>query len=179
MSGRWVFVCGASGAGKDSVIGWAAQALAGAPAIVFARRLVTRAAHPASDHDEIGREAFARRREAGALAWHWEAHGVHYGIDARYAALVAGGRTVVVNGSREHAAPLRGRADVRIVLVCAPCDTVAARLRQRGRETEADVAGRLQRNAALAPLAADCVIDNAGELAAAGRQLAVYLEHLA
>ena len=37
-AGTWVFVCGPSGAGKDSVIGWARGQLADRPGIVFAQR---------------------------------------------------------------------------------------------------------------------------------------------
>jgi ribose 1,5-bisphosphokinase PhnN len=41
MSGHWVFVCGASGAGKDSVMAWAQEHLAGTSAIVFSRRMLS------------------------------------------------------------------------------------------------------------------------------------------
>jgi len=49
MSGKWVFVCGPSGAGKDSVLAWASDHLAGRRDIVFARRMVTRPMQPGSD----------------------------------------------------------------------------------------------------------------------------------
>ena len=74
MNGLWVFVCGASGAGKDSVMAWAAEYLQNSPRVVFARRMVTRAAHAGSDHDAITSEQFAQLQAAGALAWHWQAH---------------------------------------------------------------------------------------------------------
>ena len=173
--GLWVLVCGASGAGKDSVIAWAAQHLALRDDIVFARRMVTRAPHPGSDHDVVTQSHFAALAASRALAWHWEAHGFQYGIDAHYADDVAAGRTVVVNGSRAHAAGLAPSAHVRVVQIGADATLLASRMAQRGRDTPEDVARRLARNVGLPHLQDDCTILNHGELAHAGRQLADYL----
>lgn len=175
--GRWVFVCGPSGAGKDSVIGWARAALAHRPSIVFARRLVTRSAGPAAQDDEIGAAAFERRAAAGGFAWQWQAHGLRYGIDAACARDVDAGRTVVVNGSREHVAALEHSPQLRVVLVTAPHDLLMQRLHARGRETAAAVAGRMERNASLQPLRLDLRIENTGSIEAAGRELAAFLEN--
>ncbi|MDD2880804.1 MAG: phosphonate metabolism protein/1,5-bisphosphokinase (PRPP-forming) PhnN [Rhodoferax sp.] len=175
MSGLWVFVCGPSGAGKDSVLGWAAQELAAREDIVFARRLVTRAAHPGSDHDEVTPEQFARLMDCGGLAWRWQAHGFHYGIEARYAALVAAGRVVVVNGSREHVNTLQASEQLRVVQIEVDAAQLAARLAQRSRDTPQEVAKRLARNALFTDLYADCTIVNQSELTNAGRQLVDYL----
>jgi phosphonate metabolism protein PhnN/1,5-bisphosphokinase (PRPP-forming) len=175
MSGHWVFVCGPSGAGKDSVMNWAAQYLAARPEIVFARRMVTRPSHPGSEHDAVTNEQFAQLSGDGALAWRWQAHGFHYGISEQYHAVVASGRVVVVNGSREHASGLPLAKQLRVVQVLADAEQLAARLAQRGRDAPHEVAQRLARSAQLAELRADCTIVNQGELAVAGRQLADYL----
>lgn len=175
MSGLWVFVCGPSGAGKDSVMDWAAEHLAGRPDIVFARRMVTRPSQPGSDHDPVTPQQFARMLGSGALVWCWEAHGFHYGIGAHYAAEVAAGRVVVVNGSREHAGSLNAAEQVRVVQIMADARQLAARMTQRGRDAPQEVARRLARNALFPDLRADCTIVNQGELADAGRQLADYL----
>lgn len=175
MSGLWVFVCGPSGAGKDSVLDWAAQALAERQDMVFARRLVTRAVHPGSDHDEVTSEQFARLIASYGLAWRWQAHGFHYGIEARYAAQVAAGRVVVVNGSREHINTLHPSEQVRVVQIAANAAQLASRLEQRGREAPHEVARRLARNALFSDLRADHTILNQGTLADAGRQLVDYL----
>jgi ribose 1,5-bisphosphokinase len=176
--GVWVIVCGPSGAGKDSVIGWAANTLAHEPAIVFARRSVTRANAFAGSDDELDAGAMAQRRAAGKLAWHWEAHGLHYGVDSSYTAQVAAGRVVVVNGSRAHAASLGLRADVRYVLVSAPKSVLAQRLHSRGREGAAQVAGRLARSANIPVFTPDLEIANDSDLAQAGLRLAAYLKEL-
>ena len=96
----------------------------------------------------------------------------------RYAHQVAWGRIVVVNGSREHAAQLTSDPLVHRVLVQAPPDQVAARLRQRGRDVSADVERRLARNLELAPFHADLEIHNDGPPEVAGAALRRYLEAL-
>ncbi len=175
MSGLWVFVCGPSGAGKDSVMGWAATQLAARQDIVFARRMVTRPSHPGSDHDVVTADQFARLMDGDGLAWRWEAHGFHYGIASRYAALVAAGRVVVVNGSREHVKTLKSAEHLRVVQIEVAPVQLAARLAQRGRDTPQEVAKRLARNALFSNLHSDCTIVNQSALADAGRQLVAYL----
>lgn len=175
MSGLWVFVCGPSGAGKDSVMNWAATHLAGRQDIVFARRMVTRQSHAGSDHDAVTAEQFACLSDGGGLAWCWEAHGFCYGIDTRYAEQVAAGRVVVVNGSREHVGALEVEEKVRVVQIVADASRLAARLAQRRRDTPQEVTQRLARNALLTSLRADCTVINQSELSDAGRQLANYL----
>jgi len=175
MSGLWVFVCGPSGAGKDSVMHWAATHLAGRQDIVFARRMVTRQSHAGSDHDEVTAEQFARLKDGGGLTWWWEAHGFCYGIDACYAEQVAAGRTVVVNGSREHVGALEVAENMRVVQVVAHAGHLASRLAQRGRDAPHEVSQRLSRNTRFPDLRADHTICNQGTLADAGRQLAGYL----
>jgi phosphonate metabolism protein PhnN/1,5-bisphosphokinase (PRPP-forming) len=157
------------------VLGWAARQLAARQDIVFARRLVTRAAHPGSDHDEVTPEQFTRLMAGDGLAWRWQAHGFHYGIEAWYAALVAAGRVVVVNGSREHVNTLRAAEHLRVVQIEVDATQLAARLAQRSRDTPQEVARRLARNALFPSLHADCTIVNQSELAHAGRQLVDYL----
>lgn len=179
MTGCWVMVCGPSGAGKDSVLAWAQAALPQHPRIVFARRLVTRAAQPGSDHEQTSPAAMQALRTAGGLAWYWHAHGLGYGVRSDQAALVEARRVVVVNASREHVLSIGKRADVRCVLVTAPPSVLAARLQARGREDAQAIAGRLQRNAALAQPAAHRVIRNDGDVATAGSSLRDYLLQLA
>lgn len=173
--GAWVFVCGPSGSGKDSVMAYAQQALAARPDIVFTRRFVTRPAHAGSDHDALTPAAFAVLLQAGGLRWHWQAHGFSYGIASQYGDAVRAGGLVVVNGSRAHAHSLPVSPDVRVVHVTADAEALARRLRQRGRDSAEAVAQRLERNADFDGTKADCVIVNNGELADAGRQLADYL----
>lgn len=173
--GAWVFVCGPSGSGKDSVIASAQQALASRADIVFARRFVTRPAQAGSDHDASTPEAFGALLQTGGLRWHWQAHGFAYGIPSRYGEAVEAGQRVVVNGSREHVQGLPVSPDTRVVHITADPLALAQRLLKRGRDNAEAVARRLERNADFESMRADCVIVNNGELADAGRQLADYL----
>ncbi len=67
MTGKWIFICGPSGAGKDSVMAWAEQHVSTSESIVFSRRVVTRPAHPGSDHDEVNEAEFTRLQACGGL----------------------------------------------------------------------------------------------------------------
>jgi ribose 1,5-bisphosphokinase len=178
-AGAWVLVCGPSGAGKDSVIAWAQQRLAGDSRIVFARRMVTRSPGPALEHDEVSRATVHRLAQAGKLAWRWEANGHLYAVPNHYEVDLESGRIVVVNGSREHAAAVIPRAGVHVVLVTAPPELLQQRMHARGREGRDAIAGRLARSETLPELRADLVISNVGTVEAAGAQLAAWLEAMA
>lgn len=175
MSGAWVFVCGPSGSGKDSVIESARQMVGDNQGIVFARRMVTRAVQSGSDHDPVTEPAFMALLEKGELAWHWQAHGYHYAIAHRYSADVKAGRLVVVNGSRAHVQALPAAPDRRVVKISCDTDRLACRLVQRSRDSSTAVAERMARNYLLKELQADYEIVNNAELAVAGQCLADYL----
>jgi len=175
MSGLWVFVCGPSGSGKDSVIDAARQALVGRSDIVFARRMVTRPVQPGSDHDPVTAPVFAELLQAGGLCWHWQAHGFCYGIASQYADAVRAGCLVVVNGSRAHVNSLPPSPGLRVVRISTDPERLAIRLAQRGRDSDRAVAERLARNATFAGMPADCIIVNNEALAVAGQRLTDYL----
>ena len=175
MSGLWVFVCGPSGSGKDSVIDAARQAVSGRSDIGFARRMVTRPVQPGSDHDPVTAPDFTGLLQAGGLCWHWQAHGFCYGIASHYTGAVRAGCLVVVNGSRVHVNSLPPSSDLRVVRISTDPDRLAIRLAQRARDSDMAVAERLARNAAFAGMQADCVIVNDEALAVAGQSLADYL----
>ena len=177
MSGLWVFVCGPSGAGKDSVMAWAADHLKEQPGIVFSRRLITRPLQPGSDHDPVTPQQFSDLHAAGALAWHWAAHGFSYGVRAHYSDAVAAGHVVVVNGSREHANTLiHGAQRALVVQIEADAAQIEQRLVQRGRDTPKDIERRKERNAQLQKHGAALTIVNDSTLAQAGEQLVAFLQ---
>lgn len=175
MKGSWVFVCGPSGSGKDSVIDFARQAIGARPGLVFSRRMVTRDVQAGSDHDPVTPAAFNELAQSGELCWHWHAHGFGYGIARHYADLVEAGGTVVVNGSRAHVNGIATSPQVRVVQISASPELLASRLAQRGRDAATAIGDRLARNGQFAGLRSDLVIVNDGPLALAGQQLADYL----
>lgn len=150
--GALVLVVGPSGAGKDTLMDAARAALAGVPGFHFARRLITRPAMAgAEDHDSCDEAAFAAARARGELALSWGAHGLHYGIPLRELAGVAAGEVVIANISRgEIAAAETLASHVVVIEISAPPAVLAKRLAARGRESEADIAARLAREAPLA-----------------------------
>ena len=176
MSGTWVFVCGPSGSGKDSVIEAASQILGERADIIFGRRIVTRPPQAGSDHDPMTESAFDALVQANGLSWHWQAHGFSYGIACRYADDVRQGRVVVINGSRGHVANLPPSANRRLVCITADAAQLTERLVRRGRDSANAINQRLARNSQFTNMAADHELVNDTELLAAGQQLASYLE---
>src|SRR3546814_17157128 len=70
--GHLILVVGPSGAGKDSLIDAARDALAGRPAFDFPRRILTRSSDPDSEeHEPLSEADRARQRPPGALLPHW------------------------------------------------------------------------------------------------------------
>jgi ribose 1,5-bisphosphokinase len=141
-----VLVVGPSGAGKDTLLNAAREALADDTRYRFVRRVITRPAEAGGeDHEPVSDVEFATRD----FALSWEAHGLHYGIPADVADDVARGVVVVANVSRSVIATAAAVFPVRVIDVTAPPEVLAARLAARGRETAADVAARLARRVAL------------------------------
>jgi len=104
MSPMLIYVLGPSGAGKDSVLEWLKAHLPPDAGVHFARRCITRVAHPgAEQHEPMTREAFAAARDAGSFGLCWSANGLDYGV--RHAGV---------------AGPTRHRLGVRDWLTCLP-----------------------------------------------------------
>ncbi len=135
-----VLVVGPSGAGKDTLLDAARQALANDPRFRFVRRVITRPADAGGEtHEAVTEDEFARRD----YALQWQAHGLRYGIPAE---AIEEGLVVVANASRTIIGEAAGRFPVRVIEVTAPAGILAARLGTRGRESDADVAARLARS---------------------------------
>lgn len=174
-----IYLIGASGSGKDTLLDAARTAFAGNAGVVFARRHVTRPAGSiGEDHVPVDAAAFAAIAEAGDFLFHWRGNGLHYGIHRRYREELAAGRVVVVNGSRAYLPEARQRCpSLRPVLLRVDPDILRRRLAARGRETAAAVEERLRRARRLqARVPADAtVIDNSGPL---GQAVAAFCELL-
>jgi len=175
--GRFVLVVGPSGGGKDTLIALAKTACRTDPAIVFPRRIVTRAASAAEDHDSLDEEAFDRVAADGGFAIWWQAHGLKYAIPGSTADDIRAGRTVICNVSRAVVATVRaGYTQVDVVLVTAPSDILMARLAGRARASDGPLEQRIKRNDAFADFRADYTINNAGAPGTAARQLLAILK---
>jgi ribose 1,5-bisphosphokinase len=175
--GRVVLMVGPSGAGKDAVLGEATRRLGDNPGFLFPRRVVTREANAAEDHDTLTLAEFAAELQRGTFALHWEAHGLSYGIPAEIDTAVRAFRCVVFNASRRIVPAARARyTNLAVVLVDAPFDLRARRLATRDREPAKDVHARLQRVVAEFDTDdVDLTIENSGALREACDALADWL----
>jgi len=137
-----VLVVGPSGAGKDTLLDAARQALADDPRFRFVRRVITRPSDSGAEtHDAVTEADFAARTFALA----WQAHGLHYGIPDDIETDIQAGRAVVANVSRTVIAKAAQRYATRVIEITAPKQVLAERLAARGRETSPDIAARLSR----------------------------------
>lgn len=176
--GAFVAVVGASGVGKDAVLGWAREHASSATR--FVRRSITRPAGPGEDHDPIAADAFAAARDTGRFAAHWEAHGLAYGIPISADDDVRAGRVAVANVSRGVLDALATRYARLVVVEITVSDEVRIeRLERRGRETAEGIAGRLARTDPAPGHRVDVAIENDGPLADAGMRLLAVVAGLA
>lgn len=148
-AGRFVLVVGPSGAGKDTLMAGARERLADDRRFVFPERLITRDALPEAEiHGTISKDSFAQMLAEGRYALAWEAHGLGYVIPATVAEQVAEGRVAVCNASRQIIPEALSRfADTHVLYIDADRSVRAKRLAARGRETENEIAARLEREA--------------------------------
>lgn len=148
--GTLVYLMGASGSGKDSLLAFARARLAGRQ-ILFAHRYITRPPDAGGEtHLSVTREEFALRHRRGLFAMSWDSHGNGYGIGIEIDHWLAQGCHVVVNGSRDYLAQAQRRypALLPMTVEVAP-ETLATRLRARGREDEMAIGARLARHRGL------------------------------
>jgi ribose 1,5-bisphosphokinase len=173
-------VVGPSGAGKDAIIGAVREQLAEDPRFLFPKRIVTRPASRAEANDTVSSEEFEVLVRRGALALHWHAHGLRYGLPVAVEYALSEGCVVVFNASRRVVASARARYNCAVLYVDAPLHLRAQRLATRSRERAEDIATRLERVVAeFDARQADLVIDNSGSLAAAAGRLELWLQNLA
>jgi ribose 1,5-bisphosphokinase len=171
-TGRLILVVGPSGAGKDTLLGFAKAACAEDPNIVFARRVITREASASEDNEEVSQDAFEEAKMRGDYAVHWEAHGHRYALSRTIDDELGAGRTVVANVSRTVIGTMRrAHADVVVVLITVPPQVLAERLAMRGRSSDGNIGHRLGRMVDDAKAVPDVTIVNISSAEYHARQL--------
>lgn len=165
--GTLYLVVGPSGAGKDSLIDGAKDALQTDSHYIFPQRYITRPAEAGGeDHIPVSDEAFDALLHRGDMLLSWHAHNLRYGIPSAVGEHLAQGCNVVVNVSRTVVDEARqALAPVVVLYITVSEDVLAARLAARGRETPSDIAKRVARARAYQLTGDDVrMIDNGGEL---------------
>ena len=180
MNARLVYLVGPSGSGKDSLLQWLLQNMQTGYPLHLARRCITRAAQASGEqHESMSPAQWLRLRDAGALALHWQANGLSYGVRSAELAPLALGHCVLVNGSRAHLDEARQRfPELTAVHISVSAERLQQRLTQRGREDAQAVESRLRRNQNL-PAPAGCAdISNDGPIEVAGAALLAVVQRL-
>lgn len=175
MRTRLIYVVGASGSGKDTLMGHARQKLAGDPRVCFAHRYITRPATAGGEnHVALTMEEFTARQNNRLFAMHWSSHGLQYGIGIEINQWLAKGITVVINGSREYLDEARQRyQELMPVTIDVATDVLRDRLLARGREDAESIEQRLHRHETLRLQPVPGVlIQNNGPIEVAGEALA-------
>lgn len=165
--GTLFLVVGPSGAGKDSLIDGAKAALHNDPRYGFPRRYITRPADAGGeDHLAVSEAQFDDLLRRNAMLLHWSAHDLRYGVPADVGDHLRAGRNVIVNVSRTVVDVARaGLSPVAVLYITVSDEVLAVRLRNRGRETEADVQKRVARAREYLITGDDVhMIDNGGTL---------------
>jgi ribose 1,5-bisphosphokinase len=170
MSARLIYVMGASGVGKDSLLGYARHRI-GSDGVLFAHRYITRPEGGGENHISLTDAEFDARAMKGLFAMQWRSHMLRYGVGIEIDEWLERGCTVVVNGSRAYVGDALERYPaMTVVHVTAPPHVLAARLAARARETREEIAARLARSAPFVlPDGVSLVhVENGGKLDDAG-----------
>ncbi len=172
--GTMIVVVGPSGAGKDTLIDYAAERLRDQADVHFVRRIITRDSDAGGEnHEGCSEETFQRKKVAGEFCVSWSAHGLHYGIPASVKQHLKKGGVAVANGSRSALPHFRAAfPNLKVVVVTARPEILSARLANRGRESMSEIMGRLDRKVeAICDSFDVTTIDNSGEIEEAGSVL--------
>jgi len=159
MQSLLILVVGASGVGKDTLLDGVKARLNDYDRFVFARRTITRAHNAGGeDHESVSEEAFDAMVAADRFFIDWQAHGFRYGLATELLDQLNAGKHVIANVSRSVLGDIaRVWDNVVIFEITASPDTIAARLKGRGRESDQEISQRLQRSGMAYPSNLDVV----------------------
>lgn len=154
---RLIYLMGASGSGKDTLLRLLRAHLRGDEPVLVAHRYITRDSGGTEDALALTENEFERRSALGCFALRWASHGLQYGIGIEIDAWLSGGAAVIVNGSRAHLEQAHARypALTAVEVTVAP-DLLARRLAGRGRENAEQIAQRLARATQAFPVPPRC-----------------------
>ncbi|WP_299842653.1 phosphonate metabolism protein/1,5-bisphosphokinase (PRPP-forming) PhnN [uncultured Paracoccus sp.] len=151
FKGTLFLVVGPSGVGKDTLLDGARDRLGRYEFYRFCQRYITRDPEAGGeDYVAVTTAEFEALRDGGAFFHQWQAHGLSYGLPMDLLDDLRRGVNVIVNGSRRELGQIAALWDqTLIVSIEASPEVIAARLRARGRESEAEIQRRIARQAEI------------------------------
>jgi ribose 1,5-bisphosphokinase len=152
--GTLFYLIGPSGAGKDALLAYARDQLAGSSPVLFSHRYITRPSQAGGEnHIALSPVEFDQRQQLGLFALSWQSHQYKYGIGVEIEIWMQLGAAVVVNGSREYLPQASQRyPHMQVIKLEVHSDTIRQRLQERGRETAEEIEARIAHNQQLAPV---------------------------
>ncbi|MHA1680226.1 MAG: hypothetical protein ACTSUE_04415 [Promethearchaeota archaeon] len=179
MKGRLFLIVGNSGSGKDSVLAHAVENWKMECNIIVPRRYITRPESPETEkYHSISRETFDEMDGENLFALKWKSYDILYGVHREILDEIDAGNLVIVNVSRQIIDDTKKRfPDTKLIFVWVPLEVSIQRIRDRGRETEAQVQKRIERAKKHQDQpGADFIVKNTGTIEEAGNELIKYLE---
>ncbi|MGS1109464.1 phosphonate metabolism protein/1,5-bisphosphokinase (PRPP-forming) PhnN [Achromobacter anxifer] len=170
---RLIYLMGASGSGKDTLLRLLRAELRGDEPVLVAHRYITRDSGDTEDALRLTEDEFARRAALGCFALRWASHGLQYGVGIEIDAWLSCGAAVIINGSRAHLEQAHTRYPaLTAVEVTVDPGQLVLRLAGRGRESAEQITQRLARATQAFPVPQQCRLlrvsnDAAPETAAA------------
>lgn len=160
---RLIYLMGASGSGKDTLLRLLRAHLQDDEPVLVAHRYITRDSGGTEDALRLTPEEFARRAALGCFALRWASHGLHYGIGIEIGTWLRYGAAVIVNGSRAHLEQAHARypALTAVEITVDPA-LLARRLAGRGRESAEQITLRLARATQAFPVPPACQLMQVG-----------------
>jgi ribose 1,5-bisphosphokinase len=148
MKGQLIYLVGASGSGKDTLISHARSEVNREQLpIIFAHRYITRPVElNGENHICLSEQEFKLREQKGFFVMHWQSHGNYYGIGCEVNEWLKADNLVVVNGSRGYMPQALERyPEMQICLIETSPEKLKERLIKRGRESMEEIEERLKR----------------------------------
>lgn len=155
-----IYLIGASGAGKDTLLKNLRNNGTSTSKIIVAHRYITR---PINVIDEnyiyLSTEEFEDRKANGLFLFSWSSNGNNYGIGIEVLDWLNKGFSVVVNGSRGYLdTAMQICQNIQPVLVEVEPSVLRKRLVERNRETPEQIESRIERAISLSTVSCDNLI---------------------
>ncbi|EPJ45188.1 MAG: hypothetical protein OFPII_29690 [Osedax symbiont Rs1] len=181
MSGHLIYIVGASGAGKDSILSQCRSQLIELNTGIAHRYITRPASATGENHIALSTSEFGCRKNRQLFKFDWQANGFHYAIGCEVDAWLASGLNVIVNGSRGYLSRAQQlHRQLTVIYIDVDTDCLRERLLARGRESNAAIEQRLNRHQQLAKeTVADAYrINNSGDLNSACDELLALIRNL-